>query len=124
VAVGFAIVFSPANALAAYGTLRPGEINHHVVKDMTGQWIEGYIKGYVFDVSWGGADGYPGFHPDRDGHRIPVGVLVCDDWDRHWDRLDRFEGPGYRRSVIQVFHQDSHEPIGQAQVYECLTDND
>lgn len=116
--------FEPHNALAAYGTLRPGEVNHHVVKQMKGRWIDGIIRGYVFDVSWGGADGFPGFQPAPDGHHIPVGVLVSDDWDRHWDRLDRFEGPGYRRTVIDVFDPDGRQAIGQAHVFECLTHND
>ena len=116
--------FTPDNALAAYGTLRPGEVNHHVVKGMNGRWVDGIIKGYVFEVTWGGAEGYPGFYPDVDGHDIPVGVLICEDWDRHWDRLDRFEGPGYKRSVVPVFEAGTERRLGDAQVYECLTDND
>lgn len=91
---------------------------------MDGHWVDGFIKGYVFDVTWGGADGYPGFYPDPDGHDIPVGVLVSDDWDRHWDRLDKFEGPGYKRSLIQVFEVETREPLGMANVFECLTEND
>ncbi len=116
--------FNPEIALAAYGTLRPGEINHHVLKDMDGYWVDGIIKGYVFEVTWGGAEGFPGFYPDPDGHNVPVSVLVSEKWDRNWDRVDRFEGPGYRRIVVEVFDPASGESLGKAQVYECLTDND
>ncbi|MEM7273182.1 MAG: gamma-glutamylcyclotransferase [Actinomycetota bacterium] len=88
---------TPDRALAVYGTLAPGESNHHVLLGVDGEWRDGYIRGYLFDVTWGGAEGYPGVVLDTGGNLIPVRVLVSDQLDRHWDRLDRFEGPGYHR---------------------------
>ena len=116
--------FDPTNALAMYGSLLPGEVNHHAVKAMEGEWVDGYILGYTFDVTWGGAEGHPGFIPDPEGFEVPVSVLIYDKWSSHWDRLDKFEGPGYRRIEIDVYDQQTREIAGRAQVYECLTDND
>lgn len=117
----------PERALAVYGTLAPGESNHHAMLGISGEWIEGFIFGYKFEVTWGGADGYPGVVLDRSGNRIPVLVMVSADLDRHWSRLDDFEGPGFRRVEVDVYaDRDSDGPavIGRAFVYEALTDND
>ncbi|MDH4279096.1 MAG: gamma-glutamylcyclotransferase [Acidimicrobiia bacterium] len=117
------------NALAFYGTLRPGESNHRLVRDIPGKWVEGVIRGYVFEVTWSSYEGYPGFVPDPDGHRIPVSVLVSDEWDRHVAKVDEFEGAGYERRPITVFGvdgdgADGDEVIGEAAVYEFLTDRE
>lgn len=123
------MTFEPRNALAVYGTLVPGEVNHHVVSNIKGRWIDGIVRGYVFDITWGHADGYDGFYADKDGHQVAVSVLVSDELDRHWNNIDRFEGPGYRRTEVDVFDHgqgdaDDQSVIGRAFIYECLTDND
>ena len=40
--------------LAVYGTLAPGEPNHHQMDGMTGEWIPGVVRGRLFMVGWGG----------------------------------------------------------------------
>ena len=112
------------NALAFYGTLRPGESNHWLVRDIPGEWVEGVIRGYVFEVTWSGYEGYPGFVPDPDGHRIPVSVLISHEWDRHVAKIDEFEGDGYERRPFPVYDLDGIEVIGEAAVYEFLTDRE
>ena len=63
--------------------------------------------------------------PAADGNHIEVKVFVSDELDRHWQRIDEFEGPGYRRIEIDVFDpNDRVTIIGRAWVYENLTDND
>ncbi len=115
------------NALAFYGTLRPGRSSHWVVRDVPGVWVPGVIRGYVFDITWGEYEGYPGFVADADGHRVSVSVLISDDWAAHVSKVDDFEGRGYRRRPLAVFAPDSGPDgddvtIGQAGVYEFLTD--
>ncbi len=91
-----------------------------MVADIDGRWIDGRVRGHLFDAVWSGYDGYPGFRPDPLGPWIAVRVLVSDHWGRHWERLDRFEGPGYRRTEIEVFARRDASLIGTASIYECL----
>jgi len=109
------------NALAFYGTIRPGEPNHWLVKDIPGEWVEGIVRGFVFEVTWSGYDGYPGLVLDNSGNRVPVSVLMSDEWTAHFARIDQFEGPGYERRPTTVFDLDGGATLGQAGVYETLT---
>ncbi len=109
-------------ALAVYGTLAPGESNHHVVAAIDGRWVEASIRGHRFTARWRDTPGYPGFRPDPEGPLVPALILVADDLDEHWDRLDAFEGPGYKRVEIEVFDRPGAELIGRAFVYETLTE--
>ncbi len=118
------MTLDPATALAAYGTLAPGEVNHHVLSNIAGRWLDGTVLGYQFEITWGDAEGYDGFFPDRSGHRVPVSILVSDQLDRHWGRIDRFEGRGYDRRPIEVLERDGETVIGEASIYVCLTDNE
>jgi gamma-glutamylcyclotransferase (GGCT)/AIG2-like uncharacterized protein YtfP len=130
---------TPDRALAVYGTLAPGEENYHAMLGINGTWVDGFIYGYKFEVTWGGADGYPGVVLDPAGNRVPVKVMISDDLDSHWRRLDDFEGPGFRRVPVDVYADPEAETsegadddtngaepqvIGQAFVFEALTDND
>ena len=112
------------NSLAFYGTLRPGEHNHWVVKNIVGSWTEGVVRGYVFEVTWGQYEGYPGLVLDPKGHRVPVSVLTANDLPAHFDRIDDFEGPGYDRRPTTVYHPDGLTTLGQAGIYETLTNHD
>jgi gamma-glutamylcyclotransferase (GGCT)/AIG2-like uncharacterized protein YtfP len=89
--------------LAVYGTLAPGRPNHHVVAPLGGEWSEGLIEGDLHPVGWGATLGYPAFRPRAGGPAVPVHVLRADALAADWPRLDRFEGPGYRRILVPVF---------------------
>lgn len=105
--------------LAVYGTLRRGEVNHHVVSGIAGTWRSGVVPGWVYEISWGPATGYPGLTLDADGPAVAVDVIECDDLERHLPMLDRFEGEGYRRVVSEV---DVDGERVEAWVYEAITD--
>ena len=45
---------------------------------------------------------YPRFRPMRIGRWHEVEVLVSDALPKYWRRIDRFEGPHYRRAIIPV----------------------
>lgn len=108
--------------LAVYGTLGPGQDNHYEVSMLRGEWSKGVVRGYEFPVGWGPAEGYPGFVADPDGNAIDVDVLVSADLPKHWNRLDHFEGPGYRRISIDVWADGL--VVATANIYEALTDID
>lgn len=101
--------------LAVYGTLAPGQPNEHVLADLAGHWIEGTVRGHLSEEGWGADLGYPGIHLDPDGPEVTVQVLDSILLADHWDRLDQFEGPGYRRSVVTVRTETG--PLA-AQIYE------
>ena len=89
--------------LAVYGTLAPGRPNHHLVAPLGGEWTQGVIEGDLFPVGWGATLGYPAFRPRAGGPAVGVHVLKADALGAAWPRLDRFEGPGYRRILVPVF---------------------
>lgn len=100
--------------LATYGTLAPGEPNHHHLADFAGTWSSGYVLGHLSQDGWGATRGrgYPAFTPDPEGAEVPVHLLDSADLPAHWDRLDAFEGEGYVRIPIAV-----HTTDGEVEAY-------
>jgi len=89
--------------LFVYGTLGPGRPNEHILKDIKGTWKEASVYGYLKQEGWGADMGYPGIiNLDNDGNEIK-GFLFCSDrLESHWNRLDDFEGNGYKRVLSTV----------------------
>lgn len=94
--------FGPENTLAIYGTLAPGQPNHHVLDDLSGTWIKGQVFGKLKNAGWGAEQGYPGIELDPNGDAVVVHLFQSDDLPAHWARLDAFEGDGYCRKTVQV----------------------
>lgn len=120
-------VSSSGVALAAYGTLAPGESNHRVVADIDGRWLAGSVRGHRWNWDDGPYAGLPALVLDPDGPEVAVSVLVADRLDVFWPRLDRFEGPGYRRVTTPVTYCDPAAADGApvtAWIYEALVDYD
>ncbi len=92
--------------LATYGTLAPGRQNNHVLNGLNGSWRKGVVKGSLEQDGWGAELGYPGLVLDPAGDAIEVDVFESADLPAYWDRLDRFEGDGYRRVVVSVNTRD------------------
>ncbi len=103
--------------LAVYGTLRPGESNHHLIAGLAGTWTRGTVPGRTYTARWSGLEGYPALRLDPCGDPVEVWVLTSPELTRCWDRLDAFEGPGYRRVRTTVATDDG--PVA-AWIYECL----
>lgn len=113
------------HVLAVYGTLRPGESNFGLVADIDGFWFTGTIRGELGVRRTGHYRGFPAFVIVPDGPAVPVAVLVSAELPAHWERLDRFEGPGYRRTTIDVMADPgSGAPLARyrAYVYESVDD--
>lgn len=90
--------------LATYGTLAPGEPNHHQLAGLTGTWSTGYVRGHLSQDGWGASigRGYPAITPHPEGEQVAVHLFESADLPAHWDRLDEFEGEGYVRIPITV----------------------
>jgi gamma-glutamylcyclotransferase (GGCT)/AIG2-like uncharacterized protein YtfP len=96
-------LFRTSHTLAVYGTLAPGQPNHHVVAPLGGEWTDGMIEGDLLPLGWGADLGYPGFRPRVGGDAVAVQVLTAPLLATAWPALDRFEGPGYERILVPVF---------------------
>lgn len=88
--------------LATYGSLSPGESNHDQLAYLPGDWSDGVVWGHLEDRGWGAGLGFPGLRPDVEGPPVPVELFCSSGLPRAWDRLDRFEGPAYRRELVPV----------------------
>jgi len=103
--------------IAFYGTLRPGGDHHYEVRSISGSWRSGTVRGWVYELSWGPADGYPGITLSDDAPATEVDVLMSTELDKHLRRIDDFEGPGYRRVETEVTFDDGTTAI--AMIYEA-----
>ena len=107
-------LFGISRTLAVYGTLAPGEPNHHVVAPLGGEWADGVIEGDLYPVGWGATLGYPAFRPRAGGAAVAVKVLTTPALAGAWPGLDRFEGAEYRRILVPVF---TAGPAGERRLY-------
>ncbi|MDH3734276.1 MAG: gamma-glutamylcyclotransferase [Gemmatimonadota bacterium] len=112
-----ALLGRPDQRLASYGSLRPGEVNHHQVGAIVGTWSPATVRG-VFHASGGDPTrGFPGVEWRPEGAELPLQIFESLALPAHWDRLDAFEGPGYRR-VLVTLDTDTEPKV--ANMYEIL----
>lgn len=104
----------PFRRLAVYGSLAPGQSNHHQLAGLAGEWRPGGVYGHLIASGWGAAEGYPGLRPAPSAPEVRVQVFISDDLPAHWARLDAFEGDEYERVAIEV---DLGEESVTAQIY-------
>lgn len=83
--------------LATYGSLAPGQENHHILNGVDGVWIEGTVGGTLVQMGWGADLGYPAIILDETNERVNVWILESAALPDHWQRLDAFEGEQYDR---------------------------
>lgn len=88
--------------LFVYGTLVPGGPNHHLLEGLGGCWAAGSVRGRLYPLGWGATMGYPAIVLDPKAEPVPGHVLTSPDLERHWRRLDEFEGEGYERVRADV----------------------
>jgi len=110
-------LFSTSRQLAVYGSLAPGEPNHHHLADVAGSWRDGFVRGRLLPAGWGAGIGYPGMRWDEEGEPVPVKLLISNDLPRHWARLDAFEGNDYRRVLVPVRTESGF--LAVANLYEA-----
>ncbi len=94
--------------LATYGTLAPGRVNEHQLAELEGFWRQGTVRGRLVEAGWGAKLGFPGLVLDPQGEAVEVHVFESMALPDHWQRLDAFEGEGYRRVTAQVSTSDGN----------------
>lgn len=107
-------MISAVHRLASYGTLAPGQPNHHELADLNGRWFKGTVRGRLLKIGWGANLGYLGLVLDADGGMINVHVFESADLPDHWSRLDEFEGAEYHRTIVDV---ETPDGIVEASIY-------
>lgn len=94
----FDILFDrPSHRLAVYGTLLPDRPNGSELAGLDGQWHTGQVNGTLDK-----RDGFLEFHWRLGASALTMKVLVASDLAMWFQRLDRFEGPRYQRSLVPV----------------------
>ncbi len=106
--------------LAVYGSLTPGEVNHHHLADLGGTWQSGTVRGRLVKKGWGDDLGFPALIPDPEADPIDVQLLTCDVLPAHWGRLDAFEGREYKRILLPVELSDGRKV--NANIYIAVGD--
>lgn len=106
--------YRPENAFIVYGTLGPEGPNHHVVKEIRGEWHTGIVRGKLEKDGWGAAIGYYGFrHTEKaEQQDIKATILISEDMQDNWQRLDEFEGDGYVRILASYELHDGKVGVG------------
>lgn len=107
------------HCLAVYGSLAPGEVNHHHLVNLVGTWQSGTVRGRLVKKGWGDGLGFPALIPDPDGDLIDVQLLTCDLLPEHWGRLDAFEGREYQRIQLPVELSDGHRVMANIYIAAC-----
>ena len=110
-------LFRTSSHFAVYGTLAPGAPNHHVLESLSGEWREGCVHGDLHQKGWGAQQGYPAIRWNPRSGGISVKLLVSEDLDHYWERLDTLEGPEYQRILVPVYADD--EMVAVANIYEA-----
>ncbi len=103
------ILERPSQKLAVYGTLRPGQPNHGMLRDIDGLWTAARLKGVLDETG-----PYPTFTFSTKGSAVEAQLLISVELAEHWSRLDDFEGSEYSRHLGIVWGEDSP---GIANVY-------
>lgn len=104
--------------LAVYGSLAPGKPNHDHIADITGTWWRGWVEGVLHNEGWGSTCGFPGIRLKTGGPRVDVYVLESEELDKHWHRLDEFEGSEYQRVRVTIFAENTFTVSGW--IYELM----
>lgn len=108
--------------LFSYGSLQPGQQNEHMLKNITGYWLDGFVHGERSPKGWGTHIGFPILDPDYTGlkQHVPGKMFTAPGLLQYWKILDDFEGDEYVRVPILVYTLDP-ETIAIGQVYAAST---
>ena len=106
----------PSHKFVAYGTLRPGQPGHAVLKNVDGAWSSVTLHGVVHEK-----DGLPGFSYFGHADGVAAELLVSKDLPDHWRRLDEFEGARYERH-LGLYRGDGALGISNVYVWQGSDD--
>lgn len=91
----------PDRQLVVYGTLAPGNVNHHIISDIRGDWEDCTVNGHVCEIN-----GLPLFVWEPRGPSLKAQLFTSSVLPSRWEQIDEFEGSYYRRTLIPVARND------------------
>ena len=108
--------FGCSERLAVYGTLAPGESNHHHLAACRGGWQPAAVSGRRSHRT------YPVFTFDPAAPPVAMQLFTSADLPQHWPHLDAFEGADYRRILVPVFDATpARQLLTVANLYAAVT---
>ena len=104
--------------LFSYGTLQPGQQNHHMLKNLPGYWRDGFVFGELQHSGWGSAFGFPVLTLNYSSQKPKVygKLFTSAGLPDYWQTLDDFEGDDYIR-LLTLVYTIPHESFTIASVY-------
>lgn len=108
--------FGASLRLAVYGSLAPGEVNHHAIADLPGTWEDVIVTGVLHAPAPGSPSPFPVLRWRAGGPPVAARLFVSDALPAHWGRLDEFEGSAYRRILVPV-HSERGDMLAVANLY-------
>ena len=108
-------LFGPAQRLAIYGTLAPGEANHAEIAHLGGRWCEARVRGSIRRIDRGTHKGLTAMHLDPKAAPLTVKLLVSPKLPANWPALDRFEGEEMFRLLVPL--EPAGGPPGVVNIY-------
>lgn len=111
------------SVLIIYGSLAPGEKNHHIISHIPGEWHRATIKGKIKDNGWSdNRSAYPEFNRVKDeseAETIHVQAFISKELHQYWTDIDEFEGTElYGRKPIDCVLENGQKTT--AFIYERL----
>jgi gamma-glutamylcyclotransferase (GGCT)/AIG2-like uncharacterized protein YtfP len=100
---------SPERKLIVYGTLAPGEPNHHIISDLEGEWDTCIAEGDLIDFN-----GLMLFRWKPSGKRLEMKLFISPDLPKQWAKIDKFEGFYYKRRLIAA---ETDRGVSVANIY-------
>jgi gamma-glutamylcyclotransferase (GGCT)/AIG2-like uncharacterized protein YtfP len=97
VETALAAAFACDRRLAVYGTLAPGERNHHILAPVAGNWQSCTVPGRLSMRE------NPVFSWYHTAPPVRMQLFTGLDLPAHWARIDGFEGSDYSRILVPVF---------------------
>ena len=97
--------------LFVYGSLGPGRVNEHMLRNIGGTWKKGFVWGKLYEEGWGAEMGFPGIRLDRKVEMIRGHIFYSNELEQHWAELDEFEGEAYQRIKTTIILEDSKEEV-------------
>lgn len=105
------------NKLVCYGTLCPGEANHHVLGAAgQGHWQPCTVRAHMGQIGsyMGDVGPFKIITLDESAAPVPMQMLTSDQLGEMWPAIDAFEGQAYQRVLCTA--QTENGPV-EAYIY-------